>query len=36
VALSFDHHSSEELRVREDYGNRVMAAEADFRRARRL
>jgi nanoRNase/pAp phosphatase (c-di-AMP/oligoRNAs hydrolase) len=29
VALSFDHHSSEELRVREDHGNRVMAAEAD-------
>jgi len=29
VALSFDHHSSEELRVREDAGNRVMAAEAD-------
>ena len=25
VALSFDHHSSEELRVREDHGNRVMA-----------
>ncbi len=29
VALSFDHHSSEELRVREDAGNRVMAADAD-------
>ncbi|MGA8723043.1 MAG: exopolyphosphatase [Solirubrobacteraceae bacterium] len=29
VALSFDHHSSEELRVREDTGNRVMAADAD-------
>ncbi|HTT28488.1 MAG TPA: exopolyphosphatase [Solirubrobacteraceae bacterium] len=29
VALSFDHHSSEQLRVREDSGNRVMAADAD-------
>ncbi|HEY1515435.1 MAG TPA: exopolyphosphatase [Solirubrobacteraceae bacterium] len=29
VALSFDHHSSEELRVVEDAGNRVMAAHAD-------
>jgi nanoRNase/pAp phosphatase (c-di-AMP/oligoRNAs hydrolase) len=29
VALSFDHHSSEQLRVAEDAGNRVMAADAD-------
>ena len=29
VALSFDHHSSEQLRVREHSGNRVMAADAD-------
>jgi len=29
VALSFDHHSSELLRVGEDGSNRVMAAEAD-------
>src|ERR1700751_4527436 len=29
VALSFDHHSSEELRVVEDAGNRVMASRAD-------
>lgn len=36
VALSFDHHSSEELRVREDHGNRVMAVRGRFRRARRL
>jgi nanoRNase/pAp phosphatase (c-di-AMP/oligoRNAs hydrolase) len=28
VALSFDHHSSEELRVTEDSGNRVMEADA--------
>jgi nanoRNase/pAp phosphatase (c-di-AMP/oligoRNAs hydrolase) len=29
VALSFDHHSSEQLRVIEDADNRVMAADAD-------
>ena len=29
VALSFDHHSSEQRRVREDRGNRVMTADAD-------
>jgi nanoRNase/pAp phosphatase (c-di-AMP/oligoRNAs hydrolase) len=29
VALSFDHHSSEQLRVSEEHGNRVMDAEAD-------
>jgi nanoRNase/pAp phosphatase (c-di-AMP/oligoRNAs hydrolase) len=28
VALSFDHHSSEDLRVADDAGNRVMAAAA--------
>ncbi len=29
VALSFDHHSSEQLRVQADAGNRVMIADAD-------
>jgi nanoRNase/pAp phosphatase (c-di-AMP/oligoRNAs hydrolase) len=29
VALAFDHHSSEEMRVREDFPNRVMVAGAD-------
>ena len=29
VALSFDHHASEQLRVTEDAANRVMAADAD-------
>ena len=29
VALSFDHHSSEDLRVTEDAGNRVASSEAD-------
>ena len=29
VALSFDHHSSEKLRVVEDSGNRVIVAHAD-------
>ena len=28
VALSFDHHSSEELRVREDHGNRCSRSVA--------
>src|SRR5947209_14798022 len=28
VALSFDHHSSEDLRLQDDSGNRVMDAEA--------
>src|SRR4051794_5576690 len=29
VALSFDHHSSEDLRVTSDCGNRVMVSGAD-------
>jgi nanoRNase/pAp phosphatase (c-di-AMP/oligoRNAs hydrolase) len=29
VALSFDHHSSEDLRVTEDAGNRIAISEAD-------
>src|SRR3954470_12449830 len=29
VALSFDHHSSEDLRVTADAGNRVATSEAD-------
>jgi hypothetical protein len=29
VALAFDHHSPEQLRVAADAGNRVMIAEAD-------
>ena len=29
VALAFDHHSSEQLRVTESAGNRVMVADAD-------
>jgi nanoRNase/pAp phosphatase (c-di-AMP/oligoRNAs hydrolase) len=29
VALSFDHHSSEDIRVTEDAGNRVAASSAD-------
>src|SRR4051794_23749676 len=29
VALSFDHHSSEDARVTEDAGNRIMVAGAD-------
>src|SRR5215210_6117411 len=29
VALSFDHHSSEDLRVTRDAGNRVMVGDAD-------
>ena len=29
VALAFDHHSSEQHRVQEDAGNRVMVADAD-------
>src|SRR5918997_694959 len=29
VALSFDHHSSEDIRVTEDAGNRVATSDAD-------